>query len=57
VCFETDQRLGESAGCRWFLNAFDETPRDEMRRLLLAEVRRSLSARGSPQEGVADYDD
>jgi hypothetical protein len=57
VCFETDQRLGESAGCRWFLNAFDEMPRDDMRRLLLAEVRRSLSARGFPQKGVADHDD
>src|SRR5205807_5064188 len=37
VCFEADQRLGEPAACRWFLNWFDDTPRPEMRRLLLAE--------------------
>jgi hypothetical protein len=38
MCFEIDSRLGEPAGCRWFLNWADETPRDEMRRLLLGEV-------------------
>jgi len=45
VCFEADQRLGEPAGCRWFLNWFDDTPRTEMRRLLLAEVERALANR------------
>ena len=45
VCFEADQRMGEPAACRWFLNWFDDTPRDEMRRLLLAEVERSLADR------------
>ena len=44
-CFEADQRLGEPAACRWFLNWFDETPRDEMRRQLLAEVNRALAQR------------
>ena len=43
ACFEADQRLGEPAACRNFLNWYDETPRDEMRRLLLAEVNRSLA--------------
>src|SRR5215468_5912689 len=38
MCFEVDRALGEPAGCRWFLNWFDETPRDEMRRELLGEV-------------------
>lgn len=38
LCFEADERLGEPAACRWFLNWFDDTPRDEMRRELLAEV-------------------
>ena len=37
--------VGEPAACRWFLNWFDETPRDEMRRLLLAEVNRNLAER------------
>jgi hypothetical protein len=44
-CFEADQRLGEPAACRWFLNWFDDTPRDEMRRELLAEVELVLAER------------
>jgi hypothetical protein len=44
-CFEADQRLGEPAACRWFLNWFDDTPRDVMRRELLAEVNRVLAER------------
>lgn len=47
MCFEIDQRLGEPAACRWFLNWFDETPRDEMRELLLDEVNRFLAQRSS----------
>jgi hypothetical protein len=45
MCFEIDARLGEPAACRWFLNWFDETPRDEMRPQLLAEVSRALARR------------
>lgn len=45
MCFEIDSRLGEPAGCRWLLNWFDETPRDEMRRLLLKEVELTLAER------------
>jgi hypothetical protein len=41
MCFDVDQQLNELAGCRWWLNWFDETPRDEMR-LLLPEIERSL---------------
>ncbi|HXG12948.1 MAG TPA: hypothetical protein VNK04_24535, partial [Gemmataceae bacterium] len=50
ICFEVDQKMGEPAACRWFLNWFDDTPRDEMRRLLLAEVNRTLAQR----HGAAD---
>lgn len=46
VCFEADQRLGEPAACRWFLNWFDDTPRNDMRRELLAEVEHALQERG-----------
>ncbi len=46
-CYECDQRLGEPAACRWFLNWFDETPREEMRVALLAEVRETLAARNT----------
>jgi hypothetical protein len=38
ACFAADEALGEPAVCRHFLNWFDETPRSEVRRLLLAEV-------------------
>jgi hypothetical protein len=53
MCFEIDQRLGEPAACRWFLNWFDETPRDEMREQLLAEVNRALAQRRSAEDGDA----
>src|SRR5438132_200227 len=43
MCFEIDQLIGEPAACRWFLNWFDDTPREEMRHELLAEVWRSLA--------------
>lgn len=45
ACFNADQSLGEPAGCRWFLNWFDDTPRGEMRRELLPEVERALAER------------
>jgi hypothetical protein len=42
LCQAADQALGEASGVHWFLNWYDETPRDLMRRELLAEVRRAL---------------
>src|SRR5947199_2156696 len=53
VCFEADQRLGEPAACRWFLNWFDDTPREEMRTLLLAEVSRTLAERFTSGDAAA----
>ena len=47
-CFEADKRLGEAAACRWFLNWFDDTPRDEMRLNLLVEIDREIEIRTSP---------
>ncbi len=47
VCYECDQRLGEPAACRWFINWYDETPRDEMRRDLFLEVKAELQRRKS----------
>ena len=35
----------EPAACRWFLNWYDDTPRDEVRRELLAEVELALAER------------
>src|SRR5438093_93489 len=45
LCYEADCRLGEPAACRWFLNWYDEVPREEMRREMLAEVNRVLARR------------
>jgi hypothetical protein len=58
-CFEADQRLGEPAACRWFLNWFDDTPRWQMRQELAAEVERALAERGvvaavEPEECVGE---
>jgi hypothetical protein len=38
LCMAVDFRLGEPGGVRWFLNWWDETPRPQARRLLLAEI-------------------
>lgn len=48
LCYDADQRLGEPAACRWFLNWHDDTPRDEMRRELLFEVELTLRNRETP---------
>jgi hypothetical protein len=42
LCCDVDIRLDEPAGVRWLLNWYDETPRAEMRRELLAEIDRAL---------------
>lgn len=42
LCFEADRKLGEPAACRWFLNWYDDTPRNEMLRQLLHEVKIAL---------------
>ncbi len=51
-CFEADQRLGEPAACRWFLNWFDDTPREHMCRELAVEVELILKQR-KEQEAIA----
>lgn len=45
VCFLADQRLGSPAECRWFLNFWDDTPRDELRREMIGEVKLALNTR------------
>lgn len=46
ACFQADQRLGEVAACRWFLNKWDDTPRAEMFALMIRVVRDILRERG-----------
>ena len=45
VWFQCDERIGEQGGCRHFLNWWDDTPREEARRELLAEVEREIALR------------
>jgi hypothetical protein len=42
LCWKCDERLGEPAAVRFFISWYDETPRDEMRPALLAEVNLAL---------------
>lgn len=43
VCLESDQRMGEPASIRHFLNWFDDSPRDVAVPELLAEVTLALA--------------
>lgn len=45
TCHEADRRLHEPAAIRWFMVWYDESPREEVRRLLLAEVEAELGRR------------
>ncbi len=53
ACYEADERLGEPAACRWFLNWFDDAPRGEVRGELLNEVRRTLEERRAASRVIA----
>jgi hypothetical protein len=56
TCFEVDERLGEPAACRWFLNWFDETPREEMREKLAVEIARALAQRRAADHEAVESD-
>ena len=45
ICDAADAAFHEAAACRFFLNWYDDAPRAEMRRELLAEVRLALRGR------------
>jgi hypothetical protein len=53
ACHEADQTFGEPAACRYFLNWFDQTLRDQMRQELLAEVNRALVSRPGANDSTA----
>jgi hypothetical protein len=53
VCDGTDAKLGEPAAVRYFLDWFDDAPREVMRRELLAEVRAELARRAVKAGPVA----
>lgn len=43
LCLGIDNLLGEPAGCRWFINWHDETPREQMRQELVQEINYCLA--------------
>lgn len=45
TCEKVCQDMREGVACRWFLNWFDDTPRDVMRRELLPEVNLALESK------------
>ncbi len=45
LCDGTDAALSEAGACRYFLNWFDDAPREEMRRELIIETTIALAAR------------
>jgi hypothetical protein len=45
AAWECDKRLGEPGAIRYWLNWFDDAPREEMRAALLAEIDRALAER------------
>lgn len=60
VCWQCDEKLGEPAICRKFLNFWDDEPRNEVFQKLLYEVRLGLTKREHfkedvPWEVVEDY--
>jgi hypothetical protein len=54
LCYKADMRLGEQGACKYLLNWYDETPREEMRVELLAEVELALAARGKEVASAAE---
>jgi hypothetical protein len=47
ACYQADLLLGEPAGCRHFLNWFDDEEREDVVPQLLKEVERELAVRAS----------
>jgi hypothetical protein len=53
MCAECDKATGEPASVRWFLNAWDESPRAVAVAGLLAEVEKEIARRYADGEDVA----
>jgi hypothetical protein len=50
IAFDMCREIGDPGASRHLLNWFDETPREDMRRELLAEVERTLSERAKEMQ-------
>ncbi len=49
-CFDCDQVMQEPAACRWFLNFWDDEPRDSLLSKMIPEVIMELDRRSRIQE-------
>lgn len=49
MCAEIDDRIGELAASKYFVQFWDETPRNKARRLLMDEVKLALECNGVPE--------
>lgn len=57
LCHQTDVRMNEPAAYRYVSCWWDDTPRDEARRLVLEEVRREIARRLEPDYVVEPVTD
>lgn len=48
LCYEVDQKMGEPAAVRYFLNWHDEAPREEVRLTLIQELDAEIKKRQNP---------
>lgn len=48
MCYQIDAALNEPGGCRFLLNWYDETPREEVRAKLIPELRFALGLTSDP---------
>lgn len=48
MCYQIDDAIGEPGGCRFLLNWYDETPREEVRAKLIPELRFALGLTSDP---------
>lgn len=53
LCYACDMALGEQAACKYFLNWFDDLPRERMRPALLASVQGVLADPGRPRKELS----
>lgn len=51
ICFEADKLLQEPSACRWFLNWFDDSPREEVKRRLIPIINEVLNKRFKENPG------
>ncbi len=57
ACYLADQRLGEPAAVRWFLNKWDDTPRELLFAEMIPEVELALAGRAAKETDVVKVAD